>query len=183
MTFVVLDPCQEPVVEELTLAPRLSTLDGRVVGLYSNEKLNARQLLTLIGAELQERYDLAGIVEGTYVVSRAMEPGEWRDIDSCDAIVLAVGDCGSCSSSGIANSIQLEQAGIPSMLISTTPFAGVCATMAKLGGLPELRWATVDHPVGIMTGTELAQRARSAARQFQETVLDGAARSAGTEVR
>jgi len=97
MSITVCNPVQEAVVDAVASAPRLESLDGRVLGLYSNEKLNATALLERIGARLADQFELAGVVHGTYPVSRAMQPGEWRDTEQCDAIVLAIGDCGPAS--------------------------------------------------------------------------------------
>jgi hypothetical protein len=171
MSMTVLDPVQEAVVDRTPVAPRLDSLDGKVLGLYSNGKLNATALLDLVAERLGAEHRLGGVVRGTYPVSRAMEPGEWRDVERCDAIILAIGDCGSCSSSGIVNTIQLERLGIPSLLISTPPFTGVCAAMVTLGGMPDLAWAVVDHPVGSATAEELAARADQAVKQFHQIVL------------
>lgn len=171
MAITVCNPVQEPVVERVSPAARLATLEGKVLGLYSNGKLNADELLTLIGERLSAQFRLKATVRGTYAVGRAMEPGEWGPVEPCDAVILAIGDCGSCSSSGMINCIQLERAGIPTMLVSTPPFAGVCATMAELGGLPQLEWAIVPHPIGSLGATELAARADDAVAQFYRIVL------------
>jgi hypothetical protein len=171
MTLTVLNPVQAAVVERTPVSRRLDTLDGKVLGLYSNEKLNATALLDLVGERLGAQFALAGVVRGTYPVSRAMAPGEWRDVESCDVIVLAIGDCGSCSSSGMINTIQLERRGIPAMLISTPPFTGVCTAMRELGGMPDIEWAVVSHPVGSATDAELAEKADETVKQLHQILL------------
>jgi hypothetical protein len=88
----VLDPTVSPAVERSGLAPRLDSLDGKVIGLYSNSKPNAARLVELVGQELGRRYALKGMVRGTYSASHGMRREEWVDIEQCDAIVLANGD-------------------------------------------------------------------------------------------
>jgi hypothetical protein len=44
MSLTVLSPIQNAVVDRLTLATRLTTLEGKTLGLYSNGKLNARRM-------------------------------------------------------------------------------------------------------------------------------------------
>ena len=43
----VLDPVGELAFVPLQAAPRLDTLDGKVIGLYGNQKLNAEKLLDM----------------------------------------------------------------------------------------------------------------------------------------
>ena len=52
------------------------------------------------------------------------------------------------------------------MLISTEPFLDVCRSMAQMGGLPDMRWAVVEHPLGSATDDELRARAKAATDQF-----------------
>jgi hypothetical protein len=88
----VLDPTEPPYAESNQIAPRLSTLNGKVVGLYANSKLNAVELLDLCEKELLNRFDLAGVVRGSYNTGRVMAPEEWIDVEKCDAIILTHGD-------------------------------------------------------------------------------------------
>ena len=92
MSLRVLDPVEPLATDTYTKAPRLDSLDGKVIGLYANNKLKAVELLDLVGEELEQRVKLAGIVRGSYEVGRLMEPEEWIDVEKCDAIVLTHGD-------------------------------------------------------------------------------------------
>ena len=170
MTIRMLDPVQEPVAEAHRLAPRLATLDGKVLGLYANLKLNAVRLMELIAEDLAQDYDFT-VKTGEYFAFRLMEEHEWGDVAACDAVILANGDCGACSSSGIANAIDLEKRGIPCFLVSTPPFADAVKTMAAVSGMSEIAWGVVDHPIGSVGEAELRERAKVAARQFRAIVL------------
>lgn len=166
--MIVLDPTQKPLGDDasagLPLAARLDTLDGKTIGLWNNQKLNAEKLLELIREELEERFSFE-VVRGIYDPGRLMAEDEWGEADKCDAIILANGDCGACSTSGIANAIELEKRGIPAALISTIPFMDAVTTSTRLGGMPTIEWAIVDHPIGSLDDEELRQRARVAAEQ------------------
>ena len=87
-----LDPVTEADVESSPSAPRLDTLDGKVIGLYSNQKLNADELLDLMGGLLDEQFDVKKFVRGTYNGGRVMHRDEWKDIEGCDTIILTHGD-------------------------------------------------------------------------------------------
>lgn len=88
----VLDPTEEAAIQPVRLAPRLDTLRGKVIGLYSNHKLNATKLLDMAETILKERFDLKGAVRGSYQVGRLMRREEWQDVERCDAIILTHGD-------------------------------------------------------------------------------------------
>lgn len=174
MTITVLDPTQAPLAEDLSGArppsPRLSTLDGKIIGLWNNEKLNAELLLEMIREELAKHYSF-DVVRGIYDPGNLMPEDGWGDVDRCDAVILANGDCGACSTSGIVNAIELEKRGIPTLLVSTPPFLDAVKTSASLRGMPAIRWAVVDHPVAMLMEDDLRQRAISAARQAPGILL------------
>jgi hypothetical protein len=76
----------------VTLAPRLDRLEGRRIGLWNNGKLNAKELLAQVEAELRSRHEIAGVVTGLYSPGRVMHTDEWGELDTCDAVILANGD-------------------------------------------------------------------------------------------
>src|SRR5699024_2560542 len=106
-----------------------------------------------------------------YHASEIMTDDEWSGLDGCDFVVLATGDCGACSSSGIVNTIAAEQRySVPAVLIVTTPFVEACRSMASLSGRPNLRWALVDHPIGNVDEATLRDRAAKAVPQIVDIV-------------
>ena len=67
--------------------------------------------------------------------------------------------------------ISFEQTGKPSFVICTHPFDPTSRMIAKTLGLPEFRYALVDHPIGSASVTELQARAQSAFDQASEILL------------
>ena len=166
--MIVLDPTQAADTESetgLPLAARLDTLDGKTIGLWCNQKLNAARLLGFICEELAQDYTFS-IVHGTYDPGRLMEAHEWGEVDRCDAVILANGDCGACSTSGITNAIELEKRGIPAVLVSTPPFIDAVTTTTRMSNMPAIEWAIVDHPIGSLDEGEVRERAIAAAKQI-----------------
>jgi len=95
MTMKILDPTvsAEPATD-VTVAKRVSDLDGKVLGLLHNGKVNGDRLLDLVREQLAARYRLRDFV----VVSK---PSASRVADAavldrlareCDAVVTAIGD-------------------------------------------------------------------------------------------
>ena len=73
-------------------SPRLDTLEGKRIGLWSNSKINTAELLDEVESILCDRYRIAGTQRGTYSAARVMRAGEWGDIEGCDAVILTHGD-------------------------------------------------------------------------------------------
>ncbi len=86
--FRILDPVVEPASTSVKLAPRLKTLDGAVVGLYSNEKTNATKILGMVGQILSERFHIKDFVRSEFNMGGRV--GE--ELRLCDVAVLAIGD-------------------------------------------------------------------------------------------
>ncbi len=61
--LVTLDPRDEGIPNADVLATRPTTLDGKVIGLLSNKKPHADELLRMIPDVIGERYSLKGTVE------------------------------------------------------------------------------------------------------------------------
>lgn len=44
--------------------------------------------------------------------------------------------------------------------------------MARIGGIPDIPWATVPHPLGSLRSDELRERAKLAIAQFVRIVVE-----------
>jgi hypothetical protein len=72
------------------------------------------------------------------------------------------------------DSITLEQHGIPSAYICTDAFEPTVKAMAEVQGLPDYRYAAVQHPIGRATDHELRAKADSVADQVYRLLTEGA---------
>ena len=88
----VLDPVGDLALVDLEPAPRLDTLDGKVIGLYGNSKLNAEKLLDRVQELLAARHQIKDFVRGIYSAGKVHKREEWSNLDRCDAIILTHGD-------------------------------------------------------------------------------------------
>lgn len=55
--------------------------------------------------------------------------------------------------------MQLETAGIPTVVVTTTAFEGLTREVARSLGFPDLRVAVVEHPLGGITADAVGARA------------------------
>ena len=62
-SIITLDPRDDGPPAPARLAQRPATLDGKVIGLFANNKPHSEDLLRRIAAIIGERYDIAGAVE------------------------------------------------------------------------------------------------------------------------
>ena len=93
MGIPMLDPIAPSVVVEQPAPARLTTLDGKVVGLYTNTKLNATRVLELAAEIIQQRFTPARFVwvEGRTGLGHDMSDEEhWRQ--PVDVALVAIGD-------------------------------------------------------------------------------------------
>jgi hypothetical protein len=96
-SVVFLDPTveAEPApVTDVGAPRRPGGLEGKVLGLLANGKVNADRLLALVRDGLATRYALAGVVARTKPDASRPAPAPLLDelARGCDAVVTAVGD-------------------------------------------------------------------------------------------
>jgi len=94
MTIKILDPTIAPDLMDSAMAERLRDLDGKVLGLLSNGKVNGDRLLDLVRERLARRYRIERVVTMTKEsASRVADPTILDTLArECDAVVTAVGD-------------------------------------------------------------------------------------------
>ncbi|TVZ05361.1 hypothetical protein EAS64_12395 [Trebonia kvetii] len=143
-------------------APRLSSLDGKRVGLLINTKTNARPFLEEVGRLLEDRHGVT-LTRRTKVNFAVPEPEDVIKelVAENDVVITGVGDCGSCSAAAAADGVVLEAAGVPVAAIITDSFKPTADAMAALRGAPGYKYATTAHPVAVLTEDKVKERAAS----------------------
>lgn len=89
-----LRPTLEPASDVFPLAPRLGSLDGKVIGSFWNNRPHADLILKRVFDVLKERWDIKEVVERKKTFINSAAPLELLQelAEKCDAVVLAVGD-------------------------------------------------------------------------------------------
>ena len=170
----VYDPCGIVALEARPLAVRVNKLDELRLGVLDNSKWNANKLLR--GTVMLLGKDIAFANVNYYVkkhgFSNDASPEMISEIASENDIVLtAIGDCGSCCSCCIRDTMALEELGIPTAPVITTEFVNETRLTRVAIGMPDLIPVVIDHPVSSITDEEVTQRVSVIRVQAQEVWL------------
>lgn len=160
----IIDPtagARNRVTTQRPAAVTVPTLRGLRIGLLNNTKRNAAEVLDAVGAELAAAHGTGPLVRRTKEQFAMPMPEELLDelTSCCDAVVIGVGDCGSCSASAVADGIALEHAGLPAAVVCTDAFEPTARAMARVKGDPEYRFLVTEHPVANLDQNQIEQRA------------------------
>ena len=68
--------------------------------------------------------------------------------------------------------MEMELLGVPSTVLCTKPFVIQARAMSRIRGDPEYGLAIIDHPIVTITHQELLERARTAAPQVIQHLVD-----------
>ena len=91
---VTLDPRDTSTTQSAGIAPRPGSLDGKVIGLLSNNKPNSELLLRGVSDLLKKKYSVKEVVEANKGTHRLPAPQDIIDdlVARCDAVVVATAE-------------------------------------------------------------------------------------------
>jgi hypothetical protein len=177
----------EPTVTEqvpaIAVAQRLSGLHGKRLGFVDNSKCNADIFIERITAQLVDRF---AVVAGP-VVRKAAPKDRLSDIDfanlaSCDAVVQCFGDCGTSTSISVADAVEIERRGIPTVTVFSTAFATAARKQAAGRGMADLPLARIPHPMHTAQRSVVAERADAVVETLAERLTSHGADVAEAEI-
>jgi len=159
----ILDPRGDVTVDARSPAERLESLEGKMVGFLNNAKTNADIFLNEVSKVLSEEYGVEETIHRRK--SNTAIPADSIATylnDHCDAVVNAYGDCGSCTSWCVYDSVDLEKQGTPVATINSEEFVRLGQSESRSLGIPGLPIITVPHPMGDIPEEVARERARNA---------------------
>ena len=86
------DPTAEPRAINAQLAPRLSTLQGKRIGILDNGKANAGTLMLAVARILQEHHGVAEVVKRDKPVAGPPAPEILTALAECDFALVGSAD-------------------------------------------------------------------------------------------
>ena len=91
----VLDPTVQAIPDDAVVARRPDTLDGKVIGLLANGKINSEEILALTQEVLADRYEFkSGVVARNKHNASRPCPEHIIDelVEQCDVVITSSGD-------------------------------------------------------------------------------------------
>ena len=156
MATAIYRPDSIPGPEIARLAPSPSSLAGLRIAVLDNGKPNAAVVMTRAAETLAAR--VGGKV--TLVIKKGPEgrsanaaipcaPDVFeRVVKEADLVLTGAADCGSCTAYSVVDAIELEKAGRPAIVVTTTKFRPIAETLSEQFGLKETRLLVLPHPLG-----------------------------------
>jgi hypothetical protein len=167
MSITVLEPTARSTVGATALNPRPESVAGLTVGLLDNGKPNSDVFLAAFARELTARGALPADVVRKGNIGRLAEPELLAKLAAnSDLVVVGVGDCAGCCSCSTLDTVALEAAGRPTVMVCTTEFLTTARISAATAGVRDYPFSVIDHPFGALTAEQVAERAADVAREL-----------------
>src|SRR5215212_979659 len=149
-------PDSAPGPGTAALAPSPVSLAGKRIAVLDNGKPNAGVVMKRAAETLAARTG----AEVTLVTKKGPQglsanaaipvaPDIFdRLLAEADVVITGAADCGSCTAYSVHDAIELEKAGKPAVVVTTTKFEPIAVTLSASFGLADVRRLVLPHPIG-----------------------------------
>ena len=149
MAMELLEPTVTDRAPTIAGARRLSDVRGKRLGFVDNSKCNADLFIQRVCCATCG--SIASRVPGPVIRKAApkdrLSDSDLRDLAQCDAVVQCFGDCGTSTSISVADAVEIERRGIPTVTVFSTAFAAPRANRRPGGGMADLPLVRIPHPM------------------------------------
>lgn len=155
MSMEILEPTVEYLARTVALAPRPSTLRGRVVGFLdgwgsvrADGSIGMHPIMEALKHQLEALHSIAGSV--WIKKAKASSLADKAEIDllvrECAAVVGGICLSGGCMAGAIGDAVELERMGVPTVTLSYTEFEAPARQYAASLGLPVVHLFVYQPP-------------------------------------
>jgi hypothetical protein len=142
---VVVDPAAHESAEPAVPGAPLGTLSGRRVRVLDITKVRSDVFAAEVARGLREAG--AAVETGIALPAQRMSDAELDAVAAeSDGAVLALADCGTCTSWTLWDAVELNRRGVRTVLVSTDALRPTVAALAPRLGLADLPLVTVATP-------------------------------------
>lgn len=160
----VMDPLAETENFEVNLnqiPPNFSKLT-----LFNNTKPGADIILEYLCEILEKEIIRVNKPAGAPATDKQLKKAAEGEI-----VILALGDCGSCSSWVILDAIRLEKLGIPTISICSDSFSDFAHELAGAHGAKNLNIICVEHPIAGTSDHEIREKTMKILPTLKKTLF------------
>jgi hypothetical protein len=146
----------DPLAEIKTIRENINKIpdDFNIVSIINNTKPGADIVLSVVAETLGKR----NFINVKKPAGAPATPQQLEKAGNGELAVLALGDCGSCSSWVILDAIRLEKMGVPTLSICSTKFSKFAHELARSHGAEDLRILSVKHPIAGISEDEIREK-------------------------
>lgn len=134
----------DPVAKTDRNIMELSPIPNKIANItfLDNTKPNADIILKTIKEDIN-----IYSIETTKAAGAPITPNQFQKSREGDVIILALGDCGSCTTWLVLDAISFEKEKTPTVCICTDKFAPYARSLADAYGVANLRVVEILHPI------------------------------------
>lgn len=136
----VMDPLGESAAAKIEITAIPQKIEK--ITYFDNTKPNADIILNTIKENLS-----IDSVDAQKPAGAPATKEQMKKASKGDLVILALGDCGSCTTWVILDAIRLEKIGIPTISICSHKFIEYAHSLAKAQGAENLRIVEINHPI------------------------------------
>lgn len=157
----VMDPLAETAAKKV----KISEIPKKInkITYFDNTKPNADIILD----NLKEKLDIDPI-EAIKPAGAPATEEQTEIAKKGDVVILALGDCGSCTTWVILDAIRLEKEGKPTICICTHKFTDYAHSLAKAQGAEGLRIIEIEHPIAGLKDEEVKAKTEKIVLEIRE---------------
>ncbi len=157
----VMDPVAETSLNKVELSPIPQNITK--ISFIDNTKPNADIILKTIQANINIHS-----IKSNKPAGAPITPDQFEHAKKGDVIILALGDCGSCTTWLILDAINFEREEKPTICICTHKFAHYARSLANAYGAGNLRIIEINHPIAGLKEDEVIAKTRKIIPQIKE---------------
>ena len=144
----VMNPLAETAAEKIEISYVPKKINK--ITYFDNTKPNADVILNTLKENLNIKH-----IEAIKPAGAPATEEQMRMAEKGDVIILALGDCGSCTTWVILDAIRLEKEGKPTISICSHKFTDYAHSLAKAQGAEDLRIVKIEHPIAGLKDDEV----------------------------